>query len=454
MNQAYLEFERYIKNKRVDVIGIGVSNTPVIDLLLSMGADVCARDVKPREEKKELAEVLEKKGVRTVFGEMYLQNIDADFILKAPGIRPDREELTEAVRRGAVLTNEMELFFALCPATIFGVTGSDGKTTTTTLIYEMLKSQYGKAYVGGNIGAPLLPRVGEMQQGDFAVVELSSFQLQAMRRSPPIAVITNVSPNHLDWHTDMAEYIDAKKNIFRFQQPDGRLVLNYENEITKAMADEAKGQVTFFSSASEPQSTRRVYERGGAIFLGDTAVLQTSDILIPGRHNVENYMAAIAAVDGYVDRENIEKVAHRFPGVEHRIEFVKEIGGVKFYNSSIDSSPTRTAAALRSFHQKVIVILGGYDKNIPFGPLAEPVQSCVKQAVLTGKTAGKIKQAIAHTGVPVCEEDDFEQAVRKAAALAAPGDIVLLSPACASFDAFPNFMARGNKFKEIVNSLS
>ena len=252
----------------------------------------------------------------------------------------------------------------------------------------------------------------------------------------------------------MAEYIDAKKNIFRFQQPDGRLVLNYENEITKAMASEAKGQVTFFSSASEPQSTRRVYERGGAIFLGDTAVLQTSDILIPGRHNVENYMAAIAAVDGYVDRENIEKVARRFPGVEHRIEFVKEIGGVKFYNSSIDSSPTRTAAALRSFHQKVIVILGGYDKNIPFGPLAEPVQSCVKQAVLTGKTAGKIKQAIAHTGVPICEEDDFEQAVRKAAALAAPGDIVLLSPACASFDAFPNFMARGNKFKEIVNSLS
>ncbi|MCI8332248.1 MAG: UDP-N-acetylmuramoyl-L-alanine--D-glutamate ligase [Clostridiales bacterium] len=454
MNQRYLAFKEYVKGKKVDVIGMGVSNTPVVDLLLDMGAKVCARDVKKREEKAELASALEHKGVQVLFGEHYLENLDADLILKAPGIRFDRPELVQAVEKGAVLTSEMELFFALCPATILGVTGSDGKTTTTTLIYEMLKRKYGRAYVGGNIGQPLLPFVHEMTEKDFAVVELSSFQLHTMKRSPDVAVITNVSPNHLDWHTGMDEYIDAKKNLFRYQTAENRLVLNYENECTRAMAAEASAPVTFFSSKGIPQGAHAVYEKAGAIYLDQEKVMDTKTILIPGRHNVENYMAAIGAVQGLVDKETICEVAKTFPGVEHRIEFVREHKGVSYYNSSIDSSPTRTAAALHSFKQKVIVILGGYDKNIPFEPLADPVKECVKAAVLTGKTAGKIENALKDTGVPIYHASDLAHAVYTASDLAGEGDIVLLSPACASFDAFANFMERGNRFKELVKELS
>ncbi|MCI8589894.1 MAG: UDP-N-acetylmuramoyl-L-alanine--D-glutamate ligase [Clostridiales bacterium] len=454
MNPRYLAFKEYVKGKRVDVIGMGVSNTPVVDMLLDMGAKVCARDVKKREEKADLADMLEQKGVRVLFGEHYLENLDTDMILKAPGIRFDRTEFVKAVADGAVLTSEMELFFALCPATIFGVTGSDGKTTTTTLIYEMLKRQHGRVYVGGNIGQPLLPLVHEMKEEDFAVVELSSFQLHTMKRSPDVAVITNVSPNHLDWHTGMQEYIDAKKNMFRYQTARGRLVLNFENEGTRAMADEAPAPVTFFSSKGQPKGAHAVYEREGAIYLDQEKILNTDDILIPGQHNVENYMAAIGAVQGFVDKENIREVARTFPGVEHRIEFVREHKGVLYYNSSIDSSPTRTEAALRSFKQKVIVILGGYDKNIPFEPLAVPVKECVKAAILTGKTADKIENALKDTGVPLYRASDLAHAVHTASDLAREGDIVLLSPACASFDAFANFMERGNIFKELVKELS
>lgn len=451
MNEKLTEYKEYIKGKRVSVIGIGVSNTPVIDLLLGWGAKVCARDKKPREEKAELAASLEAKGVETVFGDGYLDGIDADIIFKAPGIRPDLPQFTDAVAKGSVLTNEMEVFFRLCPAKIFGITGSDGKTTTTTLIAKMLEKQYGKVYLGGNIGKPLLPEIENMTEADFAVVELSSFQLQAMSASPHVAVITNMSPNHLDWHTGMDEYIDAKKNIFRFGRSEGRVVLNYENAITRTCADEVPSAVTFFSSATDLADG--VCERDGYICRGGERIVKTDEILIPGRHNVENYMAAIAAVSGYVDPCHIRDIARTFGGVEHRAEFVRTVDGVKYYNSSIDSSPTRTEAALRAFRQKVIVIMGGYDKKIPFEPLAAPVRECAKAVVLTGATADKIETAIKDTGVTIVRASCLEDAVKKARELSEEGDVIILSPACASFDAFANFMERGNKFKEIVNGL-
>jgi len=441
--------------KKVSVLGIGISNTPLVEFLLEHGAVVTARDMKTMDRLPEKVRAFRERGVEFILGEKYLDNIDADYIFRAPGIRYDKPGIADAVAKGAELTSEMELFFELCPAKIIGITGSDGKTTTTTVISEIIRKKFGRVFVGGNIGRPLLPEVASMTDKDFAVVELSSFQLHTMKRSPDIAVITNVAPNHLDYHTDMNEYIDAKKNIFLHQSADSLLVLNARNEITAAMAGEAIGRVRMF--CGEP-SADGVYEKDGAVWHGGKKIMKTSDILIPGHHNVENYMAVTAALADIVDPADIADTAASFPGVEHRIELVRELDGVKYYNSSIDSSPTRTTAALNSFKQKVIAICGGYDKHIPFEPLAEPVCRSVKKLILTGATAEKIKNAVISSKYykencpEIIEEPDFEKAVIAARNASVPGDVVILTPACASFDAFPNFEIRGRKFKDIVKS--
>ncbi len=441
--------------KTVAVIGLGVSNTPLIEFLLSHGATVTARDLKPYDRLPEAVRAYALEGVTFKCGEDYLASLDEDIIFKSPGIRFDKPEIASARARGAVVTSEMELFFELCPCKIIAVTGSDGKTTTTTLISRALAMQYGedKVYLGGNIGTPLLPLVEEMTPDCFAVVELSSFQLHTMTRSPQIAVITNLSPNHLDWHRDMEEYANAKANIFLHQTPGDRLVVNGRNSYTLKMAKDAVPgtEIVYFNS---PEG---VYERDGCIYDGASPIMLTSDILIPGRHNAENYMAVIAALRGIVDVDVIVTLAGEFPGVPHRIELVRALGGVKYYNSSIDSSPSRTTAALSSFSQKLIVICGGYDKQIPFAPLADILVKKAKAVILTGATADKIEAALtAHADfdpslLPVWRKDDFKEAVLAAKEIAMPGDTVILSPACASFDAFPNFEVRGNTFKEIVN---
>ena len=445
-----------LNGKNVAVCGVGVSNLPLIDFLLDKGAKVFARDKKTYEKMGNTATLLESKGVTLILGDDYLENITEDIIFRSPGIRYDKPQFVAAVNNGAVLTSEMQLFFELCPATIIGVTGSDGKTTTTTLISKMLEAQFGseRVYVGGNIGRPLLPVVEKMSKEDFAVVELSSFQLHTMTLSPHISVVTNISPNHLDYHTDMNEYIDAKKNIF-IHNNNRRLVLNSHNDITDGFDRFAKKDAEIIKFMSE----KGIYERDGAIYFGEEKILDISDIFIPGHHNVENFMAAIGALHGIVSNDVIVNVAKTFGGVEHRIEFVRELRGVKYYNSSIDSSPTRTIAALNSFKQKLIVISGGYDKHIPFEPLCEPMCRMVKKLILTGATAGKIKSALINSDeykampFPIIEEPDFEKAVLKASSVAENGDIVILSPACASFDAFPNFEVRGRRFKEIVKSI-
>ena len=476
MNEKLTRFQNDIRGKNVAVIGLGISNVPVIDFLLSCGAYVTGRDKKNYDAMKDTADRLTAKGVRLILGEGYLDNLTEDVIFKAPGIRPDVPELTAAEARGARLTSEMEVFFELCPAHLFAVTGSDGKTTTTTLIYTLLAKQCEKeggksrVYVGGNIGKPLLPEVADMTEDDFAVLELSSFQLQAMHQSPSVACVTNVTPNHLNWHTGMQEYIDAKKTICRYQTKFDRLVLNYENDVTREMAKDAAGHVTFFSSRREltvgDGADAVIFERNGEICFSFDAeeepfpVLKTADIFIPGRHNVENFMTAIGAVRGYADPDTITEVAKTFPGVEHREEFVCERGGVKYYNSSIDSSPTRTIAALLAFPQKLIVILGGYDKHIPFEPLCAPLAEHAKAVVLTGATGPAIRKTLEAdagfmaAGIPMHSEPDFYRAIDAARELAQPGDTVILSPACASFDAFPNFEVRGRAFKDYVKNFN
>lgn len=471
MNEKLLHFQNHIKGKTVTVVGLGISNVPVIDFLLDAGAIVTGRDKKTEDALGDTASALKAKGVSLILGDDYLEGITEDYIFKAPGIRGDLPQFQRAVARGTVLTSEMEVFFELCPAHLFAVTGSDGKTTTTTLIYTLLSEAQKNAdkprcvFVGGNIGAPLLPRVAEMQEDDIAVLELSSFQLQAMQASPHVACVTNVTPNHLNWHIDMNEYVEAKKTVYRHQTKLDRLVLNYENDLTRAMKDEAMGHVTFFSSKRELDPTvcgadAVIFEKDGEIVMlcdgEDTPfpILRTEDIRIPGRHNVENYMTAIAAVRGFVDIDTIVHVAKTFAGVAHRQEFVCEKGGVKYYNSSIDSSPTRTIAALHAFKEKLIVILGGYDKNIPFEPLCEPLAAHAKAVILTGAAMPKLYEALHKTlqdaSIPLVCEPDFYRAIDAARAQARSGDTVILSPACASFDAFANFEVRGNAFKEYV----
>lgn len=462
-----------IKGKRVALLGLGISNTPLIDFLLSHGACVSAHDKKTREGfDAEFIRGIEERGVKLFLGDGYLDDFDEDIILKAPGIRRDAPGLVSAEAHGALLTSEMELFFKLSDCTKYAITGSDGKTTTTTLTHLMLSEQYKgndtKVYVGGNIGKPLFPIIESIKDTDIAVLELSSFQLHAMEVSPSSAAITNVSPNHLDWHTDYAEYIDSKRRVFSFMN-SGTVVLNYENEIDREMAGSipAGCELRYFSSGDAsriPNHYTVVYIKDGGIcvtekFNGKTThIMDVDDILLPGSHNVENYMTVIALLYGKVDNEIFGKVARTFGGVEHRCELVRELDGVKYYNSSIDSSPSRTMAALNSFKdKKVIAIMGGYDKNIPYDVLGDTVCDHTKAVVLTGATAEKIKAAIvncgkAKTNMPeIIMIDDFSEAVKTAKSLAKSGDIVILTPASASFDKFKNFEERGRVFKDIVN---
>ena len=461
-----MTFETYIqqlKGKQVAVIGMGVSNLPLIKLLLKNGIPVTACDRTPREKFDDQAVLTELKSLGATFqmGDDYLEGLTQDVIFRSPGIRPDIPAFQAAKEAGSVITSEMEVFFHVCPCRIIGITGSDGKTTTTTIIAKLLEAAGYRVHLGGNIGRPLLPDIADIRPEDVAVLELSSFQLMTLDASPDIAVVTNLAPNHLDVHKGMEEYVAAKKNLFLHQSADQKVVLNRDNEITLGFAQEAPGQVVLFSRQN-PLDEGVALENGIICVKkeGKTReVLPTEDILIPGVHNVENFQAAIAAVDGLVPDEVIRAFAAAFGGVEHRIELVREWNGVKFYNDSIASSPSRTIAGLRSFRQKVILIAGGYDKHIPYDVLGPDLVAHVKAMVLTGATAPKIRAA-AETApgydpeqLPIYEVEEFDEAVRRAAELARPGDIVILSPASASFDKFKNFMVRGDTFKELVRSL-
>lgn len=454
------EYLAGLRGKRVAVIGIGVSNTPLIKMLLREDIPVTACDKNSREEFGGLAEELESLGAELRLGKCYLEGLDHDVIFRTPGMRPDVPQLEEARSHGSVVTSEMEVFFDVCPCHTIGVTGSDGKTTTTTIIAELMKKAGYNTYVGGNIGKPLLADVDGMEPDDWAVLELSSFQLMTMAESPEIAVVTNLAPNHLDVHKSMGEYIAAKENIFLHQPNTGKSIFNQDNELTRSLAHTAPGTSVLFSR--KEILVQGVFIENGAICVTNTAgkraVLPLADILLPGEHNIENYMAAIAAVDGLVDDEIIHTFAKEFGGVEHRIELVRALNGVRYYNDSIASSPSRTIAGLKSFREKVILIAGGYDKHIPFDVLGPEVVKHVKELILTGDTAEKIKDAVltcpAYQGQPpIRKYEGFDEAIMAAHTLAQQGDVVLLSPACASFDQFKNFAQRGEAFKKIIYEL-
>lgn len=459
-----MTFDEYftsLDGKSIAVVGYGVSNAPLTELLLTRGLDVTVCDKRPSGEFEDREKLL-AAGAKLRLGGDYLKSLTEDVIFRTPGLHPFTPELQEAARRGSVLTSEMEVFFQVCPCHTVAVTGSDGKTTTSTIIAKLLGESGYKVFLGGNIGAPLLDKVPDMKEDDFAVLELSSFQLHSMKCKPEIAVITNIAPNHLDVHPSFQDYVDAKRNIFLLQSGDDRLVLNADDQLCAEFAEQTNACVRYFSRGHSVVS--------GAFYCDELLysarnyevqeIMPAAGILIPGEHNIDNYLAAYAALDGYISDSVFRHLARSFPGVPHRIELVRELRSVRYYNDSIASSPTRTIAGLRCFTKvKPILIAGGHDKHIPFDDLGTEIVQRVKALYLTGETSQRIKDAVLNTPgynrltLPIYVIDDFKEAVLAASASADEGDVVMLSPACSSFDKFKNFVERGNTFRSIVLGL-
>ena len=450
-----------IKDKRIAVIGLGVSNTPLIRLLLSYGCDVTACDARTLEKMGEEAFELIRLGAKLKLGERYLEGLDHDIIFRTPGLMPFDEHLVKAAQGGSLITSEMEVFLSLCPCKVFAITGSDGKTTTSSIIAELLMAAGYNVHLGGNIGHPLLCDTPIIHENDMVVVELSSFQLHSMKCRPNVALITNISPNHLDKHKDYQDYIDSKMAIFLEQGEGDRLVLNLDDGMSDYYKSNSRGDVRWFSDKIEP-SSGCVLEDGSIYRVIDgekTVIMRADEIKLPGQHNVLNYLAAFTAVEGYVSDDICRQVAMSFAGVEHRLEQVRVLRGVTYINDSIGTSPTRTLAGLKAMKTKPIVIAGGYDKKIPFDSLGDALCMYAKRVFLTGATAEKIREAVlnsayyADSGIELEIIDDFDEAVFAASRAAVDGDIVLLSPACAAFDKFKNFAERGRHFKKLVMEL-
>ncbi len=463
MNQIQKFFEE-LKQKSVAFIGTGVSHTELIKKFREKEIPVTVCDKRNADQFQEVYDMLSALGVKFILGEKYLDSLtDFDLVFRTPGMYFNHPAITKARQAGVAITSEMEVFFDLCPCKIYGVTGSDGKSTSTTLISEILSASGKTVHKGGNIGRALLPIIEEIQPEDAAVVELSSFQLISMRKSPDTALITNITPNHLDVHGTMEEYTEAKTNLIRHQNAFSRTVLNLDNEGTKALAPLVRGKLNWFTRREIPDRGAFLREDGMLCYIENeqvTPVIHKDEIRIPGMHNVENFLGVIAALWGEVSIDAIVKVAKEFGGVEHRIEFVRELNGVKYYNDSIATSPTRVLAGLNSFSQKLIVLAGGYDKKIPFEPMAETVCDKVKILILMGLTADKIEKAVTSAknyhpdALQIIHVNSMEEAVETAFQKAQPGDIVTLSPACASFDWYPNFEVRGQHFKRLIKELS
>ena len=461
-NKRLREFNNYLDGRKIAVIGLGVSNIPLIDYLHKLKSKVTVFDNKEIDQiDNGLINQIIDYGMDFSFGKDYLKKLKGfDLIFRSPSCLPTIPELEEEANRGALVTTEIEMVLELTPSRVIGVTGSDGKTTTTTLIAKVLEEAGYKVFLGGNIGHPLFTEVKDMTEDDFVVLELSSFQLMNMTVSPEISIITNITPNHLNIHSSMEEYIEAKQNIFKYQKPENLLILNYDNEITRNCKNLAKGRVIFFSS-KEKLENGYIVDDGKIKFCQNSLrkhILDTKNIELKGKHNAENICAVLAATREFVDLETAINAISKFKGVEHRIELIKETENrVKWYNDSASSSPTRTIVGLNAFSlRNIILIAGGYDKNLDYTPLAKPIVENCKELILIGQTADKIEKVVlkelekSHKKLGIHKCNSLEQTVALANRLANKGDVVLFSPASASFDMFKNFAERGNKFKEIV----
>lgn len=463
INKKLEEFNKFLDSKKVAIIGMGVSNLPLLDYFYDKNAKVTVFDKNTPSD--EIMEKINKYRYEVEIGEYNLSRLNGfDIIFRSPSVLPTREELVTAANKGAIITSEIEMVLKLAPCKIIGVTGTEGKTTTTSIIYEILKSSGKNCFLGGNIGKPIFTEIKNMKPEDIVVLELSSFQLMGMEVSPDISVVTNMYPDHLNIHSSYEEYQQAKKNIFLHQNENGVVILNYDNEITRKFADEVKSKLVFFSSL-EKLENGYVYDRKDETIKSyvngkSENILKKQEIKLRGIHNYENICAALAATAPIVDEKSQIKAIKEFNGVEHRLEFVRELNRVKYYNDSIGTSPASTIAGLNAFDENIILLAGGSDKGLDYTEIGETIAKKVRVLLLTGPTAEKIenatKLAMSKSGketVEIIHCKDLQEAVSMANEKAKSGEIVLMSPASASFDAFKNFIERGIKFKEFVNNL-
>lgn len=473
MTEKVKEYIASLRGKKIAFVGMGVANAPSALFLARHGLQVYACD--SRDESyigKKTCEELRACGVQFSLGKDYLRILpEMDIVFRSNGILPFQNPwIGECIERGQTVTSEMEEFFRYCPAKIIGITGSNGKTTTTTLIYEMLKKAGNSAVIGGNIGKAMLPYLEDLTPSDYAVCELSSFQLLTMGNlvhQPDIAVVTNIESTHLDHHISLDEYVDAKRNVLIYQSPSQRTVLNADcdysigHRVYHDMRYDVRGKLAEFSLEKPVNTGAYLDDNDNIVYAEDgtvTQIMPASDIRLPGRHNVANYCTAIAAVWGLVQPEQIREVARTFGGVEHRIEFVREVDGVKYYNDSIATSPSRVISGVRAFNQKIIAIQGGSDKGNDLSEMVPDLLTHVKILILNGATADKIEQAVLAAPdydpdqLQIIKVKDLVQAVEAARKAAQPGDIVSLCPACPAFDQFKTFEYRGREFKRLVNA--
>ena len=457
------EFEKYARGKKVAIIGIGVSNLPLLEYFYDLNARVTIFDSKESNQiSVEAMQKIEKYGFEFIGGKDSLSRLKGfDIIFRSPSCMPDRPELVEAVENGAVLTSEIEMVLKLAPCKVIGVTGTEGKTTTTTLINEIVKKSGRKTYLGGNMGKPIFTKIRNIKPENIIILELSSFQLSDMDISPDISVVTNIYPDHLNVHKSYEEYREAKKNIFKHQSENGIVVLNYDNEFTREFAKEANGKVIFFSS-KEKLDDGFIYDKadGTIKYCKDGVrrhIMKKEDIKLRGIHNYENICAALAATSSIVDVDTQVKAIEEFTGVEHRLEFVRELNNVKWYNDSIGTSPASTIAGLNSFDEDIILLAGGSDKGLDYEEVGKTIARKVRALILTGPTSEKIenatKQALNGKSIEIYYTSNMQESVNLAKEIAKAGDVVLLSPASASFDLYKNFEDRGHQFKDCVNSL-
>lgn len=465
-NEKLEEFNNFVNGKNIAIIGLGVSNIPLIDYFYEKKAKVTVFDNRSIDKiEEDVIDKIKNYNFNYFFGEDNLEHLKGfDIIFRSPSAMPFIKEFEEEVKKGAILTTEIEMLLKLTPSKTIGITGTEGKTTTTSIIYEILKKSGHKCFLGGNIGKPIFTMVKDMKPEDFVILEMSSFQLINMQISPQVSLVTNMYPDHLNVHRSLQEYQEAKKNIFLHQNENGIVVLNYDNEVTNSFAKDAKGKVIFFSS-KEKLENGYIYDReDGYIKYSEKGtyipLIHKSEILLRGIHNYENICAALAVTSDFIDINLAIDAIKNFKGVEHRLEFVREIDRVKYYNDSIGTSPASTIAGLNAFDENIVLIAGGSDKGLDYEEIGKAiVAQNVETLILCGPTAPKIEEATKNAmqndlnKVTILHVENLEEAVKLAKNRAKPGDVVLLSPASASFDAFKNFQERGNKFKEFVNNL-
>jgi len=450
------------KNKKILIVGFEVEGKATFDFLKQNGivADIADRLSEDDFHKRNTE--LKGSDINIILGDKYLDNIsDYDIVFRTPGLSPLNEKLVEARGKGTDIKSQIKLFMELCPCQIIGVTGTKGKGTTSSLIYEILKGSRRDVYLGGNIGVPAISFIDQLSQDSIVVLELSSFQLMDLEKSPNVGVVLGITSEHLDYHKDRNEYVEAKQSIVQYQGVDDFAVVNIDYETSRSFKDITKAQTFEISTAHEVEMGCYVNKNDDIILSSggkEEKIASFDELQLRGKHNLENVCAAVSAA--YLtgaDLDAIRKGVKSFKGLEHRLEFVAEVKGVKYYNDSFATTPETTIAAVKAFHESIILIAGGSEKGSDYTEMGKAIAGKVKTVFLIGNTAGEIKEKILVVNPNADIQEgftDMDELMQRVKGAAKEGDVVILSPGCASFGLFENYKQRGELFKKAVRNIA